>query len=105
VARDILCRATVGLLDPRTGKSVRAGSFVTVDPDDPDFGALIGVYLIPADRKGRDLPTDRWPGAREKAEAETAAAPAPLEHTPEDAQEPPEDAAASPSDSTLTIPE
>lgn len=74
VAKEILCRSTVGLQNPYTRSPVRVGDFVLVQPDDPKFGPLIGTYLIPVDKKGRDLPSDRWPGAQQEEDAVAAVA-------------------------------
>lgn len=53
---EILCRVTVGLYNPETRKTVRAGSFALIDPEDTVFGPLIGKFLIPTDDAGNDLP-------------------------------------------------
>ena len=83
---------TVGLHNPHTRTMVKPGSYVTVDPEDTVFGPLIGIYLIPADRKGRDLPPDRWPGA----EASDVEAPAPTAPELEDASKRPQEPFSAP---------
>ena len=88
VGRDVVCRVTSGLYNPYNSTHAAAGTFVTVHPGDPVFGPLIGTYLIPVDRKGNDLPVERWPGYVKDELEEADAVPPSVEEPPEQPQEP-----------------